>query len=86
MGRVLTLSSGIVLVFVTAALVFWRLIPGTPSATDYLVIGTAATMVSLMTLFVILLKTWVKQPNTFYSRRRRMNEAPQSTGRTSTSA
>ena len=87
MRRILILSSGIVLVFVTVAMVFSQLIPGTPSRTDYLVIGTAATFVSLITLFLILLKTWVQHPDLFYSRRpRRVTEAPQPTGRTSTSA
>lgn len=77
---------GIVLVFVAVALIFSQLIPGNPSPTDYLVIGTAATMVCLITLFAILIKTWVKQPDVFYARRRRSTDPPQSTGRTSTSA
>jgi hypothetical protein len=68
-------------------MVFSQLIPGTPSRTDYLVIGTAATFISLITLFLILLKTWVSYPNVFYSKRkRRVTEAAQPTGRTSTSA
>lgn len=87
MGRILVLGSGILIVFAAVALVVSRLIPGTPSHTDYLVIGTAATFVSLITLFLTLIKTWVVYPNVFYSkRRRRVSEADQPTGRTSTSA
>jgi hypothetical protein len=86
-GRILVLGSGIILVFAAVAFVVSRLIPGPPSNTDYLVIGTAATFVSLITLFLILIKTWVSYPNVFSSkRRRRVSEATQSTARTSTSA
>lgn len=87
MGRIFVLGSGIGLVFVTVAMIFSQLIPGSPSRTDYLVIGTAATFISLITLFLILLKTWVSHPDVFYSKRkRRTTESAQPTERTSTSA
>jgi len=74
-------------VFAAVAMISSRLIPGTPNPTDYLVIGTAATFVSLITLFLILIKTWVSHPDVFFSKRkRRITESAQPTGRTSTSA
>ncbi len=87
MGRILVLGAGIVFVFAAVAMIFTQLIPGIPTRSDYLVIGTAATFISLITLFLILLKTWVSYPDVFFSKRQKTASAdPQATGRTSTSA
>ncbi len=69
--RVLTLGAGITSVFAAVVLILYKALPGPHGALDYLVIGTAATLASLLALFVILLKTWVKAPDVFYRRRRR---------------
>lgn len=69
--RLVALAAGILSVFAAAAIIFSRVIPGPLTATDYLVIGTAATFAALVTLFAILLKNWVKTPDLLYKRRRR---------------
>ncbi len=69
--RLAALAAGILSVFAAAAIIFSRVIPGPLTATDYLVIGTAATFAALVTLFAILLKTWARAPDLFYKRRRR---------------
>ncbi len=69
--RVLTLAAGIASVFAAVVLILYKALPGPHGALDYLVIGTAATLTSLLALFLILLKTWVKDPEVFYRRRRR---------------
>lgn len=68
-GRILILALIIVATFASVALVMSRVIPTPHKDTDYLVIGTVATFVSLLVLFVVLLKTWVKQPDVFFKRR-----------------
>ena len=68
-GRILLLALLVVAVFAVVALVMFRLIPAPHKDTDYLVIGTVATFVALLVLFVVLLKTWVKQPDVFFKRR-----------------
>jgi len=61
----------VVFAFVAVALIFTQVIPGPRTAVDYLVIGTASTFAAMVTLFILLLKTWVKAPDVFYSKRRR---------------
>ncbi len=69
--RVLALGAGVTSVFAAVVLILYKALPGPHGAIDYLVIGTAATLTSLLALFLILLKTWVKDPEVFYRRRRR---------------
>ncbi len=70
-GRILILALGIVAVFFTVAAILSQVIPSPHKNTDYLVIGSVATFVSLLVLFAILLKTWVKQPDVFYKQRKK---------------
>ena len=67
--RILILLLGLAMVFAVVAAILSRVIPGPHRSTDYLVIGTVATFVSLVVLFVVLVKTWVKAPDLFYRRR-----------------
>lgn len=57
------------MVFAVVAAILSRVIPSPLRSTDYLVIGTVATFVSLVVLFLVLVKTWVKAPDLFYKRR-----------------
>jgi len=88
-NRVLTLAAGVFFVFVAVALAFTQVIPGPHTAVDYLVIGTAATFAALLTLFVLLMKTWAGGPEVFYKlpkKEPKDKETDQETIRSSTSA
>jgi hypothetical protein len=69
--RILLLLLGIMLTFAAVVIILLRLVPGPYSELDYLVIGAVATFVSLLLLFLILVKTWVKDRDTFFKRRNR---------------
>ena len=67
--RYILLAFAIAIVFVTVAAILVNVIPGPHRSTDYLVIGTVATFVSLAVLFVVLIKTTIKAPDLFYKKR-----------------
>jgi len=67
--KILVLILGLVFVFAAVAFILLQLIPGPHQRTDYLVIGTVATFVSLVVLFIVLINTWVKTPDLFGRRR-----------------
>jgi hypothetical protein len=69
LSKILTLAAGMVLVFAVVAVILLQVLPGPHQSTDYLVVGTLATFVSLLVLFVVLTKTWVKVPDLFGRKR-----------------
>lgn len=58
----MALAGGMVFTFAAVAGVLWKVIPGPHRGTDYLVIGTLATFASLGVLFVVLIKTILRDP------------------------
>ena len=68
-GRIVALLFGLIAIFVAVTLSLFQIIPGPHRNTDYLVIGTISTFVSLAVLFVVLVKTWVKTPDLFFKRK-----------------
>ena len=69
-ARLVLLAFGMVIVFGTVSAILLRMLPQR-TATDYLVIGTFATMITLAVLFAVLIATWVKNPDVFFRRRSR---------------
>jgi uncharacterized BrkB/YihY/UPF0761 family membrane protein len=65
------LAVGILLVFLITVAVLIRIIPAPRSETDYLVIGGVATLVSMAALFVVLITTVFRSPDTFSRKRKR---------------
>jgi hypothetical protein len=71
MRRALLLGSAAVCVFVAVAAILTQLMPDPLRAPDYLVIGSVATLVALLVLFVALLSTSMKASDVFFKRRRK---------------
>jgi len=67
-AKVGALAGGMILVFLSVAGILWKVIPGPHKGTDYLVIGTLATFAALGLLFVVLLKTVMRDPTAFTKR------------------
>ncbi|HYL36685.1 MAG TPA: hypothetical protein VEV17_12300 [Bryobacteraceae bacterium] len=63
MNRKIGLALAILLVFVVSVGVLLNVMPAPHKPTDYLVIGAAGTLLSLLLLFVVLIKTAAKPPN-----------------------
>jgi len=70
MKQILLILGGIC-VFGVAAMVMLRLMPAPLKDTDYLVIGSVATLVSLLVMFLILIATRLKTPDPFFKKRRK---------------
>ena len=71
MRNVLLLALGVVLVFGAVAAIMIRLMPGPLGDSDYLVIGSVATLVSLLALFLILISTKFKATDVFFKKRKK---------------
>ena len=69
------LAAAAILFGVTAAIGF-ALIPSPRTETDHLVIGTTATLVALIAVFVMLVTTIYKNEDNFVRRRQKPNEPP----------
>jgi hypothetical protein len=70
MRQAVLILSG-VCVFAVAAAVMVAIMPSPLRDSDYLVIGSIATLVSLLVMFVALLATRLKSPDPFFKKRKK---------------
>jgi len=71
MGRTLSLALAVVLIFSAVAGIMVKVMPGPLRDSDYLIIGSVATMVSLLILFVLVVTTSGKASSVFFKRRKK---------------
>jgi hypothetical protein len=71
MQRALLLGGSAVCVFVVVAAIMIKVMPTPLKASDYMVIGSVATLVALLVLFLVIASTTLKSRNVFYKRRRK---------------
>jgi hypothetical protein len=69
--RQTVLILGGVCVFGVAALVMVKVMPAPLKDTDYLVIGSVATLVSMLVVFLVLIATRLKTPDPFFKKRKK---------------
>jgi hypothetical protein len=69
--RQIMLILGGVCVFAVSAAVLVEIMPSPLKDSDYLVIGSIATLVSLLVMFVVLLATRLKSPDPFFKKRKK---------------
>jgi len=69
--RQVMLILGGVCVFAVSAAVLVEIMPSPLKDSDYLVIGSIATLVSLLVMFVVLLATRLKSPDPFFKKRKK---------------
>jgi hypothetical protein len=65
------LGAGALCVFLLVAAVMLKLMPGPLKDSDYMVIGSVATLVALGVLFLVLVSTTMKSSDVFFKRRRK---------------
>jgi hypothetical protein len=70
MGRTLGLAGALIFVFAAVVGIMLKVMPSPLKDSDYLVVGTVATMVSLLALFILLVVTG-QMSNVFVKRRKR---------------
>jgi Na+/melibiose symporter-like transporter len=69
--RQILLVLGGVCVFGVAAMVMVKIMPAPLKDTDYLVIGSVATLVSMLVVFLVLIATRLKTPDPFFKKRKK---------------
>jgi hypothetical protein len=67
--RIVGLLAATGVLFGVVVLIGLRLLPQPHTETDYLVVGTIATLVAIALLFAILITTWVRSADVFFKRR-----------------
>ena len=70
MRQIILVLSG-VCVFAVVAAVMVAIMPAPLKDSDYLVIGSVATLVALLVMFLALLATRLKSPDPFFKKRRK---------------
>ena len=71
MGRTLSLALAVVFIFGAVAAIMLKVMPAPLKDSDYLIVGSVATMVSLVMLFVLVAMTSGKASGVFFKRRRK---------------
>ena len=71
MGRTFGLAGAVVLIFAAVAGIMLKVMSAPLKDSDYLVVGTVATLVSMLALFVLLITTSGKMSTVFFKRRKK---------------
>ena len=71
MLRNILLGLGAVCIFVVVAFVMLQFMPAPLKPSDYVVVGSVATLVALLVLFVVLISTSMKTSEIFFKRRKK---------------
>jgi hypothetical protein len=71
MRRILLLALALMIIFAAVAGIMLKVMPAPLKDSDYLIIGSVATMVSLLMLFVLLIATSGKASSVFFKRRKK---------------
>lgn len=67
--RFAILSLAAAIIFVAVCAVGLHFMPEPRTETDYLVVGSIATLASLAAVFAVLITTWIKTPDVFFKKR-----------------
>jgi hypothetical protein len=71
MKRGITLGGLGICVFVVVAAVMMRFMPAPLKESDYIVIGSVATLMALGAVFLVLVSTTLKSTDVFFKKRRK---------------
>jgi hypothetical protein len=71
MKRGLMLGAGALCVFVVIAAIMLKVMPSPLKESDYMVIGSVATLVALGVVFLVLVSTTMKSSDIFFKKRRK---------------
>jgi len=68
--RPLVLVVSVFIAFLVTLAIMWQVMPYPRKNLDYLIMGAASTMVSMVVLFVVLINTTYKRDDIFFKRRK----------------
>jgi hypothetical protein len=75
-SRWVGLLAALGITFAASVAIGLKVLPGPHSETDYLVVGSIATLLALGVLFAFLINAWVRTPDVFFRRRRKTGQTP----------
>lgn len=70
MRRPLILVASVLIAFLVTLAIMWQVMPYPRKNLDYLIMGAASTMVSMVVLFLVLINTTYKRDDIFFKRRK----------------
>ena len=70
MRRPLVLVVSVFIAFLVTLAIMWQVMPYPRKNLDYLIMGAASTMVSMVVLFLVLINTTYKRDDIFFKRRK----------------
>ena len=70
MRRPLVLVVSVLIAFLVTLAIMWQVMPYPRKSLDYLIMGAASTMVSMVVLFLVLINTTYKRDDIFFKRRK----------------
>ncbi len=68
---VVLLVAGAVILYAATAAVLLRLMPGPRTPADLMVVGSAAMLITLLAVFLVLILGWLRRADTFFRRRKK---------------
>ena len=71
MQRILILILAGLCIFTVVAAIMIKVMPAPLKESDFMVIGSVATLVALLVLFLVLISTTMKSSNPFFKKRRK---------------
>lgn len=71
MQRILILILAGLCIFTVVAAIMIKVMPAPLKESDFMVIGSVATLVALLVLFLVLISTTMKSSNLFFRKRRK---------------
>lgn len=71
LSRGLTLAGAAVSIFLVLVILLLQAVPAPHSQEDYLLIGSVATLTSMAVVFLVVIKTWVRNPDPFFKKRKK---------------
>jgi hypothetical protein len=71
MKRGLILGLAVAFIFAIVVIILLAVMPSPLKESDYLVIGSVATLASLLAVFLLLVSTTMKSSNIFFKRRKK---------------
>lgn len=71
MKNSLVLGAATLIVFAVSALLIIKVMPGPLKDSDYLVVGSVATLAALLVLFGVLISTSMKARDVFFKKRKK---------------
>lgn len=71
MARTISLALALMFIFAAVAGIMLKIMPAPLKDSDYLIIGSVATMVSLLLLFILMIAISGKASSVFFKRRKK---------------